>query len=150
MESFKPGQLVYRRGKLILILICLSGLFLIGCAEETKRTHSQSYQEPAKRNENAAVKNTNAKEMAGSFEQVSSARKDVREVFIWVKDKISSKNNGLQVVSLDKAFIQVVAGLKYRLYCTYKKDNRRGKLEALVWKRPDGVIELMDLKLNSK
>ena len=81
----------------------------------------------------------------GGYEEISPDRKDVVEVFTWLEEKITSENASLHIESLNRVFIQVVAGYKYKLICSYKQDSKITTLEAIVYRRPDGVFELLNI-----
>ena len=80
----------------------------------------------------------------GGFEAVSVDREDVREVFAWLIDTIEEEP-GLEAAALERASLQVVAGIKYRLACAYSRDGARRLLEATVWERPDGSRVLLEI-----
>lgn len=131
----------------MMLLLLSSG----GCMATDIKNDSRVSEEP----EEAAppVPAVEQEENLGGWEKASVEDDEVREVFMWAKERFSEENPEMILQSPDKTERQVVAGYKYRFHCSYRHTedpDRRGKIKIIVWKKPDDSMELLSMDMEEK
>jgi hypothetical protein len=80
--------------------------------------------------------------MPGSYQQIEPDRQDVQEARAAVQKQLAQ----LRIEEVVEAWVQVVAGMNYRLDCRVTDADRTSTWEFVIWHRLDGQWELQSAR----
>ena len=88
----------------------------------------------------------------GGYIQVDTGRQDVIEIYRWLKSRIREQGIVLSGDRPEEAWVQVVAGYKYRLFCAYRAEDaaEEGLLLVQVFHRSDGVRKIDSMEFSAE
>ena len=87
-------------------------------------------------------------QISGAYARVATNTPEVLSVYRWLIPRLQEFGLALNMEQPQAAYMQVVAGFKYRLLCSYTGDGSSEikYLLALVYENPEGEIEIMKLQ----
>ncbi len=87
-------------------------------------------------------------QIAGAYARVAPNAPEVLSAYIWLMPRLEKSGIILNMDTPQAAYMQVVAGFKYRLLCSYTGDGSSEikYLLVLVYENPEGEMEIVKLQ----
>ena len=124
------------------LLLLFAGMVLAGCLSTQTVSGQGSRPKPKIDKNQPPITDT------GNYREIDVKDSKADDAYEFLKEQLAGSHPEITLISVTRAYSQVVAGFKIRLICSYRKAQKQeNRLLALVYIDPGGNKRLHQLEL---